>query len=45
MVAAAPIPTSDEGDILSGNQVVVPISLPITVSGTAVGVLGTADSK
>jgi LPXTG-motif cell wall-anchored protein len=34
--------TSGEGGTLSGNQVLVPINLPINVTGNAVGVLGHA---
>jgi hypothetical protein len=46
ILAAAPanadIHTSGAGGVLSGNQVVAPISIPISVCGNAVAVLGIA---
>ncbi|MEU5876915.1 chaplin [Spirillospora sp. NPDC047279] len=46
VLAAAPaqadIHTSGAGGVLSGNQVVAPISIPINVCGNAVAVLGIA---
>jgi len=46
VLAAAPanadIHTSGAGGVLSGNQVVAPISIPISVCGNAVAVLGIA---
>ncbi|MEV0401699.1 chaplin [Actinoallomurus sp. NPDC050550] len=36
------IGTSGEGGVLSGNQVIVPITAPINVCGNAVSVLGIA---
>ncbi|MCP2342878.1 chaplin family protein [Actinomadura rupiterrae] len=40
--ANADIDTSGAGGVLSGNQVVAPISIPIDVCGNAVAVLGIA---
>ncbi|GAA4620674.1 hypothetical protein GCM10023196_005610 [Actinoallomurus vinaceus] len=36
------IGTSGEGGVLSGNQVIVPITAPINVCGNAVSVIGVA---
>lgn len=40
--ANAGIGTSGEGGVLSGNQVIVPITAPINVCGNAVAVVGGA---
>ncbi|MEV5569619.1 chaplin family protein [Spirillospora sp. NPDC052269] len=40
--ANADIHTNGSGGVLSGNQIIVPISIPIDVCGNAVGLLGTA---
>ncbi|MEU8796270.1 chaplin [Spirillospora sp. NPDC048819] len=37
--------TSGKGSILGGNQVIVPISVPINVCGNAVAVIGIAGAK
>jgi hypothetical protein len=34
--------TSGDGGVLSGNQVIAPISIPISVCGNAIAVLGIA---
>lgn len=36
--------TSGDGSVLSGNQVIVPIFIPINVCGNAVAVIGIADA-
>ncbi|MFC5187045.1 chaplin family protein [Actinomadura harenae] len=40
--ANADIHTNGSGGVLSGNQIIAPISIPIDLCGNAVGVLGTA---
>lgn len=40
--ANAGIDTSGDGSILGGNQVIVPISIPVNVCGDAIAVLGRA---
>ncbi|MBW8484972.1 chaplin family protein [Actinomadura parmotrematis] len=40
--ANADINTSGAGGVLSGNQVVAPISIPVDVCGNAIAVLGIA---
>lgn len=42
--AHADIHTSGAGGVLSGNQVVAPISVPVNVCGNAVAVLGIANA-
>lgn len=42
--AHADIHTSGNGGVLSGNQVVAPISIPVNVCGNSVAVLGIANS-
>lgn len=42
--AHADIHTSGNGGVLSGNQVVAPISVPVNVCGNAVAVLGIANA-
>jgi ChpA-C len=37
--------TSGNGGVLSGNQILVPVTVPVTVCGVAVGVLGTASGN
>lgn len=43
--ANADIETSGKGGVLSGNQVVAPISIPVNVCGNAVAVLGNAGAS
>lgn len=40
--ANADVHTSGAGGVLSGNQVIAPISIPISICGNAVAVLGIA---
>jgi ChpA-C len=40
--AYAGVYTSGDGSVLSGNQVIVPISVPVNVCGNAVAVVGVA---
>lgn len=42
--AGADIHTSGKGGVLSGNQVVAPISVPVNVCGNAVAILGIANA-
>ncbi len=46
MLLAAPANagTNGRGGVLSGNQVVVPISIPVDACGNSVGILGIAGS-
>jgi predicted dinucleotide-binding enzyme len=48
MLLAAPAPanagTNGRGGVLSGNQVIIPISIPISACGNSAGVLGIAGS-
>lgn len=40
--AQADVRTSGDGGVLSGNQVIVPIAIPVNVCGNAVAVIGIA---
>lgn len=42
--ASADIHTSGNGAVLSGNQVVAPISVPVNACGNAVAILGVANA-
>jgi hypothetical protein len=42
--AAGPIVTSGDGSVLSGNQIIVPITIPINACGNAIAVLGFANA-
>jgi hypothetical protein len=42
--AHADIHTSGNGGVLSGNQVVAPISVPVNVCGNAIAILGIANA-
>jgi hypothetical protein len=37
--------TSGNGSLLSGNQVIVPISIPIDICGNAIAILGIAKAS